>query len=108
MVTGADLLAALKKASIRPVSVAGLDVHVRGVTGAERKMIIERARAGSPLQANELCALCLCDEAGTALFTPEQAGELDQVDGGCLEKLGSEILSASGLLPQAEAEAIKN
>jgi hypothetical protein len=108
MVTGADLLAALKKASIRPVSVAGVDVHVRGVTGAERKLIIERARAGTPLQANELCALCLCDDRGAALFTAEQAADLDQADGGCLERLGTEILSASGLLPQAEAEAAKN
>lgn len=108
MVTRDAVLAALRKASIRPVSVAGLDLHVRGVTGAERKMLIERARAESPMQAYELVALCACDEDGNALFTPEQAADLANVDGACLEQIGAAILAASGLMPTAESDAAKN
>jgi len=108
MVTREQFLAALKTVSVRPVTVAGQAVFVRGVWGDERTMLIDRARAGNPLQAKELVAMCVCDEAGDAFLLPEDIEVLAKRDSGCLEKLGAEILSASGLMPDAEAEAAKN
>jgi hypothetical protein len=108
MVTAADLLSALRVASLREVEVAGLRVHVRGLTGAERKLIADRAKDGSPVQAHELAALCLCDEQGRAMFTADQAASLADVDGAAVEKVATSILEASGLVPEAQESAAKN
>ena len=108
MVTGADLIAALRKTSIRPVTVAGLDVFVRGVNGNERRLIIERAKDGNPMKAWELAALCVCDADGVALFTTEQAAELAGVDAAGVEEIGKAILTASKLLPDDQDDAAKN
>lgn len=108
MVTGADLIAALRKASIRPVNVAGLDVFVRGVNGLERQLIIQRAKDQNPLTAAELAALCVCDENGTPLFTSEQAADLAAVDAAGVEEIGKAVLTASKLLPDDQDEAAKN
>lgn len=108
MVTGADLIAALRKTSIRPVTVAGLDVFVRGVNGNERRLLIERAKDNNPLTAPELAALCVCDSDGTALFTAEQAAELAAVDAAGVEEIAKVILTASKLLPNDQDAAAKN
>jgi uncharacterized protein YbjT (DUF2867 family) len=108
MVTGADLIAALRKVSIRPVTVAGLDVFVRGVNGNERQLIISRAKDGNPLTAPELAALCVCDANGVSLFTAEQAAELAAVDAAGVEEIGKAILAASKLLPDDQDTAAKN
>lgn len=108
MVTRDAVLAALKRASVRPVTVAGLELHVRGVSGAERKALIDRARANEPMQAYELAALCLCDADGHALFTADDVAALADTDGDSLEKIGAAILTASGLMPSAESDAAKN
>ena len=108
MVTGADLIAALRKVSIRPVKVAGLDVFVRGVNGNERQLIIQRARDNNPLTASELAALCVCDAEGRALFTADQAAELAAVDAAGVEEIGKAVLAASKLLPEDQDVAAKN
>lgn len=107
-VTGADLLAALRKVSIRPVTVAGLEVFVRGVNGNERQLIIQRARDGNPLTAAELAALCLCNAEGAPLFTADQAAELAAVDAAGVEEIGKAVLAASKLLPDDQDAAAKN
>jgi hypothetical protein len=108
MVTREQFLATLKKASVRPATVAGMDVFVRGVSADERALLISRARADNPLQAKELVALCVCDEAGDPVFTEADVAALGAADGDCLEKLAHDILTASSLVPNAEAEAAKN
>jgi len=108
MVTGADLLAALKVASLRSVEVAGRLVHVRGLTGAERKLLQDRAKAGEPVQPFELVGLAAIQPSGERLFTTEEAAELANVDGALVEKLAEAILDASGLLPKSEDDAAKN
>lgn len=108
MVTGADVLAALRVASLQEAEIAGIKLFVRGVTGAERKLIIERARGGSPLDSWELVQLCACNERGDPLFTREQVAELANVDADALEKLGEQILRASKLMPEQQEQAAKN
>lgn len=108
MVTGADLLAALRVASLRRATVAGIEIHIRGVTGAERKLLIDRAREGSPLQAWELVQMCACNDRGDALFGPDQATALASVDGEAIEQLARQVLEASNLLPEQQELAAKN
>lgn len=108
MVTATDVLAALRTASLRRVEVAGLELHVRGFSGTERKLLIQRAKDGNPLQANEVVALCACTEKGDPLFTIEQAEALDGLDAGCLEQIAEQVLEASGLTAKARDQAAKN
>jgi hypothetical protein len=106
--TVAELMAALRVATMRKVEVAGLSVYVRGLTGGERKLLMQRAKDGSPLEANELVVLCACNEKGDPIFSEADAAALDTVDGGCLNRLAEQILSASGLLPDAVETSAKN
>jgi hypothetical protein len=108
MVTGADLLAALRTVSLRPVSAAGVEFYVRGLTGAERQLLRDRAHDGSPLQAHELVGLVACNGNRERLFSDEQVLELAHVDGGEVEKIAAAILEASGLMPEAQEQAAKN
>ena len=108
MVTGADLLAALKVASLRTVEVAGELVHVRGLTGAERKQLQDRAKSGDPVQPFELVGLAAVQPDGSPLFTSEQVAALANVDGVAVEKIAEAILRASALLPGSEGDAAKN
>lgn len=103
-----DILKTLRTVSLRKVEVAGLTVHVRGLTGAERRLITERARDNDPMQAYELAGLACCTDSGGRLFTEEEALALADVDGASVEKLAEAILKASGLLPEAQEEAAKN
>jgi hypothetical protein len=104
--SGADILKALRTASLRPVTIAGLSFYVRGLTGEERKLLRERARDGRPLEAYELVGLAACDADGRALFTSEQVAELGQVDGAQVEEMAAEVLRASKLMPEdGEASA---
>ena len=109
MVTTADIiLTALKTVSVRQIDVAGLQVHVRGLNGSERRLLIERAKSGDPIQSHELAALCLCTPEGGTLFTTEQAAQLAEVDAASVEAIATEILSASKLLPADQEQSAKN
>lgn len=108
MTVAADLLAALRVASLKSVDVAGQQVLVRGLTGAERKLIQDRAKAGDPVQAWELVGYAAVQPGGERLFTPEQVADLADVDGALVEKIATAILEASGLLPKSEDDAAKN
>lgn len=108
MTTGAEVLAALRTVALRKVEAAGVEFYVRGLTGAERRLLIERARANDPLQAFELVGLAACDATAAPLFTQEQAAELANVDGAAVEKVAEAIIEASGLRPDAQEQAAKN
>ena len=108
MSSAADILKALRTASLRKVNVAGLDLYVRGLTGAERRLLAERAKDGTPLQPYEVAALAVCTDKGERFFTEAEAAELADVDGGVIEKIAEAVLRASGLLPEAQDEATKN
>lgn len=104
MVTRAQALAALRRASWATVNVAGVEWKVRGLMGAERKALVDRARANDPMQAADLVALAVIDEDGEPLFVGMSAADIAaQCDGLALEALGEAILKASGLLQKGEA-----
>jgi hypothetical protein len=105
---GSELLNALRTASVRKVSIGGLDLHIRGLTGAERRLLQQRAKDGDPLMPHELVGLAVCDETGAAILTAEQVAELANVDGHLTERICEAVLKASGLLPKAQDEAAKN
>jgi hypothetical protein len=108
MPTGADLIAALKRATLRPREICGQRHYIRGLTGAERQLLSQRARDGSPLAAFEIVALALCDEHGNAILTADQASELANTDGAELDAVATDILRASSLLPDDLEAAGKN
>ena len=103
-----DLLKALRTVSLRTVEVAGHTVHVRGLTGAERKLLLDRAKDNDPLQPYELAGLAACDGEGKRLFSSEEAAELADVDAAAVDKIAAAVLEASGLTPGAKDEAVKN
>lgn len=106
--SGADILTALRTASLRPVKIGGFPAFVRGLTGEERKLLRDRARESNPLEAYELVGLATCDADGKPLFTAEQVAELGQVDGAEIEAIAAEILKASKLMPEDAEAAAKN
>lgn len=108
MATGSDLLAALKRATLRPREICGQPHFIRGLTGSERQLLSQRARDGNPLTAHELVALAVCDKDGSPIFTAEQAEEIANVDGSELDAVATDILRASKLLPEDAEEAAKN
>lgn len=108
MSNATEVLKALRTASLRKVEVAGLEVWVRGLTGAERRLLTERAKDGNSLQPYEVVGLAACTDNGAPLFSEAEAAELANVDGGSVEKIAEAILKASGLLPDAQEVAAKN
>lgn len=94
----ASILAALSRASIRTLVVAGETVHIRGLTGAERVQLQAWIKAasegGEPLTDYKVAALGLCDADGVRLF---DEAALADVDGAALGKIALAILEASGL-----------
>lgn len=108
MSNASEVLKALRTASLRKVEVAGLDVWVRGLTGAERRLLTERAKDNTPLQPYEVVGLAACTPEGKPLFSEAEAAELADVDGAAVEKIAEAILKASSLLPEAHGESVKN
>ena len=108
MPTGADLIAALKRATLRPREICGQQHYIRGLTGAERQLLSQRARDGQPLAAYEIVALGLCDEHGNSILTADQASEIANTDGAALDQVATDILRASSLLPEDMEDAGKN
>lgn len=106
--SGADVLKALRTASLRQVTICGQSVYVRGLTGEERKLLRQRAKDDQPLEAYELVGLAACDAEGRPLFTSEQVAELGQVDGAEIEAMAAEILRASKLMPEDGAASAGN
>jgi hypothetical protein len=95
----AAILAALSRATIRTVEVAGEVVHIRGLTGAERVQLQGWMKAatdgGEPLADYRIAALGVCNEDGVRLFP--NADDLANVDGVALGRLALAVLEASGL-----------
>lgn len=108
MVTATEILAALRTASVRTVEVAGLTLTIRGLTAAEMILVQERAKGDKPMTDPEVVALCVIDEAGKPLFTPEQAAELANTHAGSIAKIARAIVAASAADETAEADAAKN
>ena len=108
MVSATDILAALRTASVRQIEVAGLALNVRGLTAAEMMLVQQRAKDGTPVTDPEVVALCVCDDDGKPVFTPEQASDLANVDGGAITAIARAIVAASAASETAEADASKN
>ncbi len=108
MVTAAEFLKAAKVATVRKIEVLGMPLHVRGLTGPERRLLVQRGKAGDPMEAHEIVAMGACNEEGDPLFTVDQVIELARADGQVVESVAREILDASGLLEGAQEAAAKN
>lgn len=104
MATKAEILAAFRKASVRTIQVEGLDVTIRGLTGADRmafNVAIEEARKAGTVVPDYLVAFYgWCDSEGVRLF--DKAEELADIDGNILQVIALEVLKASGLYAGAE------
>lgn len=109
MVTGADLLAAIKRRTLRPVEAFGAEFYVRGLSGPERVLLIARQKDGDPMGPAEIVGLAACDEAMTPLFTAEQVAELKAAGFDKeLERVAEAVLEASGLTEASREAAAKN
>ena len=99
MATKAEILAAFRKSAVRTVQVAGQDVTVRGLTGADRlafNAAIEEAKKSGQVVPDYLVAFWgWCDSEGVRLF--DKAEELADIDGAVLQAIALEVLKASGL-----------
>jgi hypothetical protein len=108
MVTAAEILAALRTASVRKVKVAGLTLNVRGLTAAEMMLVQQRARDDNPITDPEVVAMCVVDDALQPVFTADQVEALKNVDGCAISAIAREIVAASAGTETAEADAAKN
>ena len=104
MVNAADLIAAVRKASLVEAEIAGLKEHLRGLIGAERRILVERAKAHDPMTSPEIVTIGVCQPDGAPLLTIEEA---EQFDGAELDRIAREVLRISKLLPE-ESDAAKN
>lgn len=108
------LAAQLKAHSVKQVTVEGVTLHIRGLTGRERQILIDRAKAQDPLRPHEVVAFGACAPNGERLF-PDPESLID-MDGDILVKISDEILKASKLFKErkdgaadgAEDDAAKN
>lgn len=108
MVTAAELVAKARAERIREFTVGELTLHVRRLTGVERRQLGERARSGNPMQATELVALAICNADGSPFLTGEEATALDEADPELLERMAEEVLRSAGLYEKAVEVALKN
>lgn len=102
----ASVLDRLRVASVRQIEVAGLSLHVRGLTGAERMQLQEAAADKRAFADFQIAAMGLCDESGARLF--ESADDLAQLDGVALAEIARAVVEASGLATGAAETAKKN
>lgn len=108
MTTKDELLARAQAGRIKAVTVAGLELHIRRFSLAERIEAGTRARAGEALEAHEYLAMGLCNEDGSPLFTLDEAREFCDGDGVLAELVVNEVLDHAGLTAAAQERAAKN
>lgn len=106
----AQILDRLRRVSVRRIEVGGLELYVRGLTGAERLEVQMAATAagngGPPLSDFRVAALGLCDESGARLF--DNPDDVAALDGAVLARIAREVIEASGLSEGAREDAEKN
>lgn len=97
--TKAEIAAAFRKAAVRTVSVAGVSLTIRGLTGADRvhfnQAIEESKKSGEPVPDFLVAYWGMCDGEGARLF--DKPEDLADFDGGVLQTVALEVLKASGL-----------
>ncbi|MEY4402184.1 MAG: hypothetical protein RIR91_219 [Verrucomicrobiota bacterium] len=104
--TKAEIVAAFKKAAVRQVEVAGVAIHLRGLTGSDRvafnQAIEESKKTGEPVPDYLVAFWGMCDSEGARLFaTPEECADFD---GNTLQTIALEVLKASGLYSGNDAK----
>lgn len=106
----AQVSATLAKVTIRPLIVAGVELFVRGLTGAERVQLMkwsaEAQGGGEPLSDYKVAFLGLCDADGVRLFDDEAS--LAVLDGGAVSEIARAVIEASGLTGSAAEIATGN
>lgn len=102
----ASILDQLRVASVRPLTVSGVSMYVRGLTGAQRMQLQEAAAAGETLADYKVAALGLCDEAGERLFA--SGDDIAELDGESLAQIAKAVIEASGLGQASMEDAAKN
>jgi len=106
----AQISTTLARATVRPITVAGVELYVRGLSGAERvtlqRWAAEAEAGGEPVSDFRVAWLGLCDADGVRLF--EQPDELGVLDGSSVSEIAKAVIEASGLSSGAAEAAAKN
>ena len=106
----AQISSTLARATVRPITVAGVELFVRGLSGAERvqlqKWAAEAQGGGEPVADHRIAQLGLCDAEGARLF--DSVEDVAALDGEALSQIAKAILEASGLTEKASEAAAKN
>jgi hypothetical protein len=106
----AQISSTLAKASVRPITVAGVELFVRGLSGAERvhlqKWAAEAEAGGEPVSDHRVAWMGLCDADGVRLF--DQVDDVAVLDGASVSEIAKAIIDASGLGKSADEAAAKN
>lgn len=83
------------------------DVYVKPLSGQQRSMLVKSVQSGGVLYGMAL-VMCLCDEAGTLLFSKEDVDALNEKCGMVLERLGEIVVKLNGLDGGSVDDAKKN
>jgi hypothetical protein len=88
MLSRAQILAAddMRRETV-PVPEWGGDVMVRTLTGTERDKLEAAYKLDPSSFRTQMCAASICDEAGIALFTPEDIPALAEKNWEVLDRL---------------------
>jgi hypothetical protein len=106
----AQISEGLARATVRPLTVAGIALFVRGLSGAERvqlqKWAADAKVGGDPLSDYRVAFLGLCDADGLRLYDDE--AEVAKLDGAAVSEIARAVIEASGLTAEAAETASKN
>jgi hypothetical protein len=106
----AQISEGLARATVRSLTVAGVALFVRGLSGAERVQLqrwaADATAGGEPLSDYKVAFLGLCDADGARLFDDE--AEVAKLDGAAVSEIARAVIEASGLTAEAAEAAAKN
>ena len=106
MAASGDLLRALMRSTVRPVTVCGELMHVRSLSGAERVQF--QKWTNEPDADQRLVWLGLCNADGARLPEFEEFDNVAALPVQALGLLTTAVLEASGLGKGADEAAEKN
>ena len=100
-----ELQNALRKASLREVEVAGVKLHVRGLTSRERMELVRMQKDGTVTDF-QVAFWGLAKPDGSRYF--DSVEDAAESDGALIAEIAMEVMRASKLLPDADEDAVKN
>lgn len=104
----------LKKATpkVHPVELDDGVVYVRALSGAGRQRYLDMASDGQTPSPARIAALGLCEADGTLVYDLDadddvDVKELEELDGGVLDRIATRLFEVSGLTKTADENAEK-